>query len=111
MHDVKVLLEAPDVYIAAAAMNSMSLFMGKGDRTAFFNIVLSTDPTKIPDLGRKLKLLTSNEFMGLKFYNDKLLSADKVNRNMIHKIWLHCRRKYNVISLEQLIDWQPHAEE
>ena len=111
MHDVKVLLEAPDVYVAAAAMNSMQLYMGKGDRTAFLNIVLKTDPRLIPDLARKLKLLTCNEFMGLKFYNDKLLNADKVNRKAIYSIWLHCKRKYNVITLEQLIEWQPHAEE
>ena len=111
MHDVKVLLEAPDVFVAAAAMNSMQFYMGKGDRTAFFNIVLSTDPSKIPDLGRKLQLITSNQFMGLKFYNDKICSAEKVNMNMIYRMWLHTRRRYNVVTLEQLIEWQPQAEE
>ena len=44
MHDVKVLLEAPDVFVAAAAMNSMKFYVGRGDRTAFLKIVLSSDP-------------------------------------------------------------------
>jgi len=36
MSDVKVLLEAPDVFVAAAALSSNSFYHGKGDRTAFF---------------------------------------------------------------------------
>ena len=80
MHDVKILLQAPDVFIAAAALNSMQFYMGRGDRTAFFDIVLSTDPRTIPDLGRKLQMITSKKFMGLTFYNDKLVCSDKVNR-------------------------------
>ena len=58
MHDVKVLLEAPDVFVAAAALSSQKFYQGKGDRTAFFNMVLEMDPAKIPDLGRKLCLVT-----------------------------------------------------
>ena len=80
MHDVKVLLEAPDVFIAAAAMSTMQFYQGRGDRSAFLNIVLNSDPRQIPDLGRKLKLLTSNSYMGLEFYNDKLVSADRLKK-------------------------------
>ena len=58
MHDVKMLLEAPDVFIAAAALGSKKFYQGKGDRTAFFEMVLEMDPSKIPDLGRKLCLVT-----------------------------------------------------
>ena len=47
----------------------------------------------------------------MKFYNDKLISNDGVSRNMIHKIWLHCCRKFKAVTLDQLIAWQPHAEE
>jgi len=54
MHDVKVLLEAPDVFIAAAALSSKKFYIGKGDRSAFFEIILNTDPATIPDLYRKL---------------------------------------------------------
>ena len=44
MHDVKVLLEAPDVFVAAAAMSSMQFYQGRGDRSAFLKIVLNSDP-------------------------------------------------------------------
>ena len=111
MHDVKVLLEAPDVFIAAAALSSQKFYQGKGDRTAFLNMVLEMDPAKIPDLGRKLCLVTQTEFLGLKLYNDKLVSDSKVNRKMIYKIWLHTNRKHNAVSLKKLIQFQPHAEE
>ena len=74
MHDVKILLEAPDVYIAAAALNSLKFYIGKGDRSAFFDIVLNTDPATIPDLYRKLQLITKGDFLGLDLFNDKLCS-------------------------------------
>ena len=57
-HEMKVLLEAPDVYTAAALLISKKFLIGKGDRSAFYDTILSHDPTKIPDLARKLKLLT-----------------------------------------------------
>ena len=77
---VKALLEAPDVYIAAAALTSQNFSIGKGDRTVFLDSILSMDPTTIPDLGRKLNLITSDEFMGLPLYNDKICSPCRVNR-------------------------------
>lgn len=111
MHDVKVLLEAPDVFVAAAALSSQKFCHGKGDRTSFFEMVLETDPNTIPDLGRKLILIAQNEFMGLKLYNDKLASNVKVNRRTIYKLWLHCCRKNKAVGLRRMIKFQPHAEE
>ena len=58
--------------MAAVALSEKLFFEGKGDRTIFFDLVLQLDPARIPDLGRKLKLVTSDEFMGLKLYNDKI---------------------------------------
>ena len=63
-------MEAPDVYYAAAALSSSNFMVSKGDRTAFFASVLDTCPTTIPDLFRKLKLVTSSNFLGLDLYND-----------------------------------------
>ena len=111
MHDVKVLLEAPDVYIAAAALSSLKFYIGKGDRSAFLEIVLNTDPAKIPDLYNKLQLVTKNDFMGLNLFNDKLCSPSRMSRTMIFRLWLHTARKNQVITLQQLIDLQPHAKE
>ena len=37
--DVKMLVEAPDVYIAAIAMSDKTFFEGRGDRTTFFKII------------------------------------------------------------------------
>ena len=105
------LLEAPDVYIAAVALSETTFYEGKGDRSYFFKAVLEQNPTKIPDLGRKLKLVTDKTFMGLNLYNDKLCNPDKVNRNMIYKLWLHCCRRSSAVLLETLIAFQPHAEE
>lgn len=111
MHDVKVLLEAPDVFLAAAALNSNSFYQGKGDRTAFFEMILESDPKSIPDLGRKLALVTKSEFMGVKLFNDKIANVNQVNRKMIYKLWLHCCRKSEVVSLKQMIQFQPNAKE
>lgn len=52
------MFEAPDVFIAAAALITQSFYIGKGDRNAFFEVILSSDPTKVPDLFRKLILST-----------------------------------------------------
>ena len=101
MHDVKVLLEAPDVYIAAAALHKLRFFVGKGDRTAFFDIVRQSDPAKIPDLYRKLQLVTSGTFMGLDLYSDKRCSpVERLGRTTIYRLWLHCTRRHKVISLQ-----------
>ena len=110
MHDVKALLEAPDVYVAAAALSTLKFYIGKGDRSAFFGIVLQTDPATIPDLGRKLKLVTQGSFMGCALFNDKLCSPERLSRTTIFRLWLHCARKNQVVSLEELIELQPHAK-
>ena len=56
-------------------------------------------------------LVSEPEFMGLKIYNDKLANPTRINRQMIFKLWLHCCRKYNVVPLDLMIKFQPHAEE
>jgi len=55
-----MILEAPDVFVAAAVLIQQDFYNGKGDRTALFDVVLNSDPKTIPDLGRKLKLVTDN---------------------------------------------------
>ena len=111
MHDVKVLMEAPDVFIAAAALSTKKFCQGKGDRTAFFNMILESDPASIPDVGRKLILVTQDKFMGLTLYSDALANCSRVNRKMIFKLWLHLCRKNEVVDLKKMIKFQPHAEE
>lgn len=90
--DIKTLVEAPDVFVAAVALSDKSFYEGKGDRTTFFKIILDLNPGKIPDLGRKLALVTKPEFMGLKLYNDTLCKPDRVNKQMVFKLWMHCCR-------------------
>jgi len=101
MHNVKILLEAPDVYVAAAALNKLNFFIGNGDRNVFFDIVLQTDPATIPDLYQKLMLVTQSNFMGLNLFNDgKLCSPERINRSTIFKLWLHCVRKGKFLTLK-----------
>lgn len=45
MQDIKIVFESPDVYIASAALIEQRFFIGKGDRNAFFEAILSSDPT------------------------------------------------------------------
>lgn len=111
MHDVKVLMEAPDVFVAAAALSTQKFCQGKGDRTAFFNMILESNPKSIPDLGRKLILVTKDKYMGLQMYSDKLANCDRVKRTMVFKLWVHCCRKNDVIPLKQMIEFQPQYEE
>ena len=85
--------------MAAVALSEKLFFEGKGDRTIFFDIILQLDPARIPDLGRKLKLVTSDEFMGLKLYNDKICEVERVNKQMIYRLWMHCCRRSNAVSL------------
>lgn len=56
-----MVLEAPDYYVAASVLIQKKFFNGKGDRTSFIEVVCNTDPATIPDLARKLKLLTVTE--------------------------------------------------
>jgi len=65
-------LEARDVFFAAAALSSRKFLIGAGDRSAFLKMVLENDPMEIPDLYRKLWLVCSEKFMGMPVANDKL---------------------------------------
>lgn len=69
------------------------------------------NPARIPDLGRKLKLVVSKEFMGMPLYNDKMCNPDRVKQKTLYELWLHCCRVGQVLTVEQLIEFQPHAEE
>ena len=100
MADVRRLVEAPDVYIAAVAMSQKAFYEGKGDRTTFFKIVKELNPARIPDLGRKLKLVTKSDFMGIPLYNDKMCQVERVNKKTIFELWMHCCRKSNVVTIE-----------
>jgi len=82
--DIKVLIEAPDVYIAAAALGSKAFYQGKGDRSAFFQMILENNPASIPDLGRKLALVANKEFLGLNLYNDALCDPSRVKKATIY---------------------------
>lgn len=53
-NDIKKLIMAPDVYVAAVALSNQEFYEGRGDRSTFFKIILELNPNQIPDLGRKL---------------------------------------------------------
>ena len=108
MQDVKLVLEAPDFYTAAAVLVQQNFYNGKGDRTALFNVVLNTDPKTLPDIGRKLKLMTMREIHGFKIYNDKLCNTMEVKRSMVHQLWLHLCRRHQAATVEQLIEFAPN---
>lgn len=103
MQDVKMVLDAPDSFLGAAVMTTASLYMGKGDRTTFFNVVCNSDPTKILDLGRKLRLMTVSKIGGFPVYNDKLSNCDKVCKKTVYRLWLHCKRQHKCVTLPDLI--------
>ena len=110
--DFKLIVESPDVYVAAVALSQTSFFNGRGDRTSFFDIILNLDPRQIPDLGNKLALVKNKEFMGLTLYNDKdCTSASRVSQKMIFKLWLHCCRRAEAVSLDQMIAFAPYLED
>jgi hypothetical protein len=67
-----MIIDSPDVYLAASLVVQGSFYLGKGDRSAFLEYVLENDPHTIKDVARKLKLVTSDNFLGEKIYNDKL---------------------------------------
>ena len=90
--DIQIMIESPDIFICTAAMNKIEFFEGRGDRTTFFETILNLNANLVPDIARKLKLVTRKEYLGLSLYNDKMSSPDKVNKKMIHKLWLHCCR-------------------
>jgi len=68
---LKIVIEAPDVYTAAATLINQKFFSGRGDRNAFFKAILDSDPKTIPDLFRKLMLCANIEFYGRLVYKDK----------------------------------------
>lgn len=74
--------------------------MGKGDRTSFIEVVLNSDPNKIPDLGRKLRLIGVNNLFGMKIYNDKLCNTLNICQHNIYRLWFHCTRRHNAVSLQ-----------
>jgi len=100
MADLRKLVEAPDVFIAAVALSDKTFYEGKGDRTSFFKCIMDLNPSRIPDLGRKLKLVTSRDFMGIQLYNDKMCQPDRVNQKTIYNLWLHCCRNSNAVAIE-----------
>ena len=104
LHGVNMFIQAPDVYIAASALIASKFSIGKGDRTALLEIVLDTDPTQIPDLSRKLKLITLSEFQGIKLYNDKC-PPEQLSRKMVFRLWLHLVRKTQFLTLDWMIDF------
>jgi hypothetical protein len=111
MQDVKLVLEAPNVYVGAAVLIKQSFYNGKGDRTAFIEVVLNTDPSTIPDLGRKLKLITMSEWYGYKIYNDKLCNTMNICKKNIFKLWLHCTRIHKIVSLAEMLEFAPYMKE
>jgi hypothetical protein len=87
-------------------------YIGKGDRTTFFEVVLNSDPTKIKFLAQKLLLVTNNtEFEGKKIYNDKLCNNLNLNQQLVYKLWLHCVRRHKTITLDEMIKFAPYMEE
>ena len=49
--------------------------------------------------------------MDIKLYNDSICNPNRINRKTIFNLWLHCCRKTNALTLEQMIEFQPHAED
>ena len=111
MADIKKLVSAPDVYVAAVALSNKQFYEGRGDRTTFFKVILDLTPSQIPDLGNKLSLITKKDFHGLSLYNDKLCCPDRINKQMLFRLWLHCCRRSNAVTIEQMIAFQPHQDE
>mmetsp|Transcript_24259 Transcript_24259/g.30074 ORF Transcript_24259/g.30074 Transcript_24259/m.30074 type:complete len:104 (-) Transcript_24259:326-637(-) len=103
-----MIVESPDVYIAAVALKSQDFFLGRGDRTTFFNIILDLDARQIPDLGNKLMLVKEKTFMGLKIYNDKSVNLDRVKKQTLFKLWSHCCSKSKAVTIEQMVAFAPY---
>jgi len=108
------LVSSPDVYVCAVAMSRQSFCNGQGHRTKFIQEILSKDPAQIPDLARKLKLLTSIEVYGRKLFCDKGLLEEKIsaiNRKWVYRLWFHCCRLHEVVTLDEMIVAFPFAED
>lgn len=111
MKDIKLVLDAPDQYLAAAALIQNNFFNGKGDRTQLFRAILESDPRNIRDLGAKLLLTTKREFMGHKIYNDKLCQTMEVHQQTVYRLWLHLCRRHQVVTLQEMIEFAPYQAE
>ena len=81
-------------------MSQKEFYEGKGSRSIFFKSIMELNPATIPDLGRKLKLVTGRDFMGMKLYNDKMCQVERVNKKTLRELWLHCCRRNNVVTLD-----------
>lgn len=106
--DVKLILEAPDAYYGAAVLTSQPFFIGKGDRTTFLKVVLNSNPKTIKDLGKKIGMLTKSKIGSFSVYNDKLCNPERLNKQTIYRLWLHCRRRHQAVTLEELIEAYPY---
>ena len=95
----RTILEASDVFMAAATLSKKKFLIGAGDRTAFLNLVLGSDPNQIPDLFRKLQLVCSDKFLGAQVVNDKSCTPQLLSKKMTYKLWLHTCRKSQSLTL------------
>ena len=46
--------------------------------------------------------------MGVKLYNDKVCDPSRVKKSMIYKLWLHCCRRNDVVTIEQMKKFAPY---
>ena len=49
--------------------------------------------------------------MELSLYNDEKSCPEHLNKKTIYRLWLHCCRRSNAVTLEEMISFQPQAEE
>ena len=106
--DIEAIINAPDAFYAAAILTQESFYMGKGDRTTFFKVILNSDPKHIVDLGKKIRLITAKKIGVYEVYNDKNCLPERLNKATVHKIWLHCVRRHQCVTLKQMIDAYPY---
>lgn len=110
---VRIIIEAPDAYIAAAVLLKANMFMGRGDRSAMIEIVLSSNPSSISDLYHKLKMVTATTFCDSKIFQDNRQEdyQMKFSKKTAYQLWLHCCRKNQVLTCEQMVELCPaHAD-
>lgn len=84
------MIEAKSVYLAAAVMNQKEFKNGCGDRKAIIDFILSADPSTIPDLVRKLRLLTCNSYYGNRIYSDGFkdeVQEFTIRKNIVFRLW------------------------
>lgn len=95
--------------MAAAVMIQESFFNGKGDRAAFIEAIMQTDPSKISDLAQKLTLITTGQFQGHSIYKDKWASPQtNLCKQTLFRLWLHLCRINKAVDLDSMIALAPH---